>query len=90
MFKSCVSACATTLKCDSMTQDKAHHVVSNNKGARELSLLSVLNLEHMRCIGQRKEALTKAKRGTTKGIRPCLVRAACLEVASRLQHQLLI
>lgn len=33
--------------CDSMTEDKARYVVSNDKDARELSALNVLNIEHM-------------------------------------------
>ena len=48
------------LKCDSMTQDKACHVVSNDEVVKGLS---TLNIERMRCIRESKEALIKATRG---------------------------
>ena len=66
-----VNASAKLLKCDSMTIDKAHHVVSNDEGVRELS---ALNVERTGCIGKSKEALIKATRGSKKGVKPCIER----------------
>lgn len=62
------------LTCDSMTQDKAHHVVINYEGVIEWSVLSALNVERMGCFGQNKEALIKEKRGSIQGVKLCLER----------------
>lgn len=66
MYKRCVSVRAKILKCELMTQDMTHHVVSNDEDARVLNALSVLNVKHMRCIGQNKEDLIKKIRGSTR------------------------
>lgn len=66
-----ISASAKILKCDLITQDKAHNVVCNDEGVRELR---VLNVDRIRCIGKSREALTKATRGSIEGVGPCLKR----------------
>ena len=70
------------LESDSMILDKTRHVVSNDEYVRELSALSVLNVERMGCVREGKEVSTKATRGSTKGEEPCLERGKAWELGS--------